>query len=344
MTSDNVVDGQIVQQGNNYLAELDQMNKVIERVVNAAITATHSAQWCDMQGKPYLMGAGAEVVALRCGVSWKNTVTKKEWREDEGGKYYLYVYEADFTLGHGPFAHTLEKIPGTCSSRDQFIGTNFKDGKDARALSEIEEGSIMKGAMTNMIVNGVTRVTGIRNMTWEQLKALGIEQGGAARITYADGAKGGTAGQGQTSAAAGVVLKFGKCKDKKLSEVDDVDLAWYTQMFEKDAATTDPEKQRYKANAEKQLAAAREERARRDNAKAYEALNKKTEPAKASLWARLQQMANALAISEDTLKTLTKKVLQKDQVNPSELTEANFTAISDELEAEKKRTSAPGSF
>lgn len=347
MTSDNTVEGQIVQQqgtGGDYLAELDKMNNVIERVVQAAIKATHSGQWCDMQGKPYLTGAGAEVVALRCGVSWKNVTKKKEWREDEGGKSYLYIYEADFTLGHGPFAHTIEAIPGTCSSRDQFIGTNFNDEEgDKRPLSEVEEGSIMKAAMTNMEVNGVTRITGIRNMTWEQLEPLGITKDGAARVGFGEGTKGGQRGQGQSSAAS-VVLKFGRSNGKTLADVNDEDLAWYTAAFERDAVTTEPDKQRWKPNAIKNLAAAKEEAARRANLKAAAAKPPDSAPAKVSLWERLKQTANALAISEETLKTLTKKVLKKDQVNPGEITEAEFTAIADELEAEKKRTSAPGSF
>jgi len=348
MTSDNkTVEGSIVHQPSgsmgDFLAELDSANNVIERVVNAAIRATHSGQWCDMQGKPYLTGPGAEVVALRCNVSWKNVTSRKEWREDEFGKSYIYIYEADFTLGHGLGAHSMEAIPGTCSSRDQFIGTNFKDGKDARPLSEVEEGSIMKAAMTNMIVNGVTRVTGIRNMTWEQLKPLGIEAGGAARVSFAEGGKGGAAGQGQ-SAAAGVILKFGRCVGKTLADIEDSDLAFYTSAFERDAVSTDPDKQRWKAGAIKNLAAAKEEAARRANVKAAAEKKTETTPPKASLWDRLKQLANALAISEDRLKELTKKTLQKDTVTPGELTDADFTAIGNELEAEKKRTSAPGSF
>lgn len=340
MSSDKTVEGQIVTTngGGDYLAELDRMNNVIERVVNAAIKATHSGQWCDMQGKPYLTGPGAEVVALRCGVSWKNVTSRKEWREDEGGRSYLYIYEADFVLGHGPFAHTLEAIVGTCSSRDQFIGTNFKDGKDQRALSEVEEGSIMKGAMTNMIVNGVTRVTGIRNMTWEQLAPMGITAGGAARVTFAEGSKGGSQNSG-ASAAESLEIKWGNAKGKKISEIDDKDLAFYMGRWDEEITKADPDKAKFRSTTLKMLAAGKEEQAKRANAKS----GVKPKSQEATFWERLQLLATQQNIPDPKLKEVTKQVLKKtpeEKVDPSTLTEADFKAIADSLEVVAKDIAA----
>lgn len=51
-------------------------------------------------------------------------------------------------------------------------------------MSEIDETNIRKAAYSNMVVNGVTRILGIRNLTWDQVKAAGIDQSKAPKVTY----------------------------------------------------------------------------------------------------------------------------------------------------------------
>ena len=76
MTSDNsngnTVDGSLVR-GNpgalvgreeiDPLVIIDKRNKLMDRILDAALRATHSGQWVNQQGKPFLTSAGAEVMA-----------------------------------------------------------------------------------------------------------------------------------------------------------------------------------------------------------------------------------------------------------------------------------------
>jgi hypothetical protein len=54
-------------------------------------------------------------------------------------------------------------------------------------LPEVDETNIMKAAYSNMMVNGITRLLGIRNLTWEQLEKYGINKDGVSKVEYRNG-------------------------------------------------------------------------------------------------------------------------------------------------------------
>jgi hypothetical protein len=58
-------------------------------------------------------------------------------------------------------------------------------------MSEFDETNIKKAAYSNLMVNGITRVLGIRNLTWDDLEPYGIKQGEVARVEYKNGSAGG---------------------------------------------------------------------------------------------------------------------------------------------------------
>ena len=58
-------------------------------------------------------------------------------------------------------------------------------------MSEVDETNIMKAAYSNCVANGITRLLGIRNLTWEQVKLGGIDPSKAAKVKYASGGAGG---------------------------------------------------------------------------------------------------------------------------------------------------------
>lgn len=222
------------------LAVIERRNEMMSRILDYAIRATHPGQWVDQNGRPYPTAPAAEVMARRCAVSIKNVQTNKVPSSDDKGPFYMYVVTATSSL---PGGYDSIEAMGTCSSRDTFLGTETKAG---RQLSDIDEGNILKAAYSNMLVNAITRLLGVRNLSWERLAELGINQGLVAKVEYNSGAKGG-------SADSAIVMKFGNGKGKTIPELNDEQLAWYKSAAEKDLAN--PEKKKYEANTKRQLAA-----------------------------------------------------------------------------------------
>ena len=159
----------ILAAANRRVAQLDQ-------IVTLALKRTNENDWVDQQGKPYLTCSGAERIARLFGVNWKNVVCEKVYSSDEVGQYYFYEYRGEFYLGRD-IIHAI----GTCSQKDAFFAKTKNGMKPA---SEIDETNIRKAAYSNMVVNGVSRILGIRNLTWEQVKKAGIDPDKAARVTY----------------------------------------------------------------------------------------------------------------------------------------------------------------
>lgn len=166
----------ILAVANRRIAQLD-------KIITLSISRTNENDWVDQQGKPYMTCSGAEKIARLFGVCWKNVVTEKIFSSDETGQFYFYECKGVFTFGQDNITAV-----GTCSQKDQFFA---KSGGTAKPLSEIDETNIRKAAYSNMIVNGVTRILGIRNLTWEQVRAGGVDQNKAAKVTYAKGGNGG---------------------------------------------------------------------------------------------------------------------------------------------------------
>jgi hypothetical protein len=228
------------------LAIIEQRNKLLDRILAVAVVSTHAGQWTNLGGKPWPTGPAAESMARRCAVSITNISREKIASNDDKGPFYIWVYRATFSL---PGGRDVLEAEGTCSSRDSFLGTETSAG---RALSDIDEGSVMKAALTNCRVNGICQLLGLRNMTWERLESLGIKQGDVAEVKYDHGAKGGGGGKSSDD----VELKFGqKHKGKRLSEIPDADVRWYIGCWEKDLA--DPEKAKYHAHSKRPTEIAR---------------------------------------------------------------------------------------
>jgi hypothetical protein len=152
----------------------------LRTIIIACIKRTNPSDWVDQNGKPYLMASGAEKLRWPLGISWK---FDEPVREDEEGGHYSYTIKGYFTLQD----YTIEAI-GTRSSRDGFFKKyDYSKGKGERVElppSEIDRNDVKKSAITNCIGNGITRLLGIRNMTWEELKDAGLDVEKTARVEY----------------------------------------------------------------------------------------------------------------------------------------------------------------
>lgn len=158
----------------------DAMNK-IKRV---AIKLTNKFDWTDQGGKPYLQVSGAEKIARMFGISWR--IDEPEMDREESG-HFAYSYKGYFSLAGA----TIEAI-GTRSSKDGFFKkyewkkvAGEDDKKTELPASEIDRGDVKKSAYTNCIGNGITRLLGIRNMTYEDLQEFaGLTKDMIAKIDY----------------------------------------------------------------------------------------------------------------------------------------------------------------
>lgn len=135
----------------------------VKKIKTLALAVTNNQDWQDEGGKPYLWVSGAEKVARLFNISWR--IGDPEI-EEHGDGHFTFTYQGNFGIG----GKEIQAI-GTRSSRDPF----FSRAKGADVdPSQISRGNVKKAAYTNCIGNGVTRLLGIRNMTWDELAQAGI--------------------------------------------------------------------------------------------------------------------------------------------------------------------------
>jgi hypothetical protein len=283
-----------------FLAAVDRRNKAIDRVLSYAIAATHPSQWMDIGGKPYATGPACESMRLRCAVSITDVEGEREEREDEKGAFYIWTYRARFAL---PGGLDVVHAEGHCSSRDQFLGsTEFKDGEGAKRKEwEVEEGNIRQAAYTNCTNNGITRILGVRNLSWERLcTLLGVERESFGKVDYEHGAKGG--GRGKLDEEK--PIPFGRAKGKRLGEAADDEIAWLLGKMKEPAS--DP---KFQASNERWVKAIEAELARRANAKGGQGA---ASPAAPTIYQRILALPAAKGRSEEDLRTVIKAVTKKE--------------------------------
>lgn len=149
---------------------IDAMGK-IKRL---SLKMTNARDWMDQGGKPYLQVSGAEKIGRLFGISWR--IDEPVCEQEEGG-HFGYTYKGYFTLG----GVTIEAI-GTRSSKDPFFN-KYKDGALLPA-SAIDRGDVKKAAYTNLLGSGITRILGMRNLTWEELSEGGITQDAVGKVSF----------------------------------------------------------------------------------------------------------------------------------------------------------------
>lgn len=179
IVDENIVD--IAAHAEERLAALDKIKMV-------ALKLTNPHDWVDEGGKPYLQGSGAEKVARLFGISWR---IFEPTEEDIGQGHYIITYKGEFALG-GAIITAI----GARSSKDGFFkkyryeGEGNERKKIELPPSEIDKGDVKKAAYTNLLANGITRLLGIRNLTYEDLnKYAGIRQDQVSTVEYKKGGK-----------------------------------------------------------------------------------------------------------------------------------------------------------
>lgn len=178
----NIDNKSLSDQTDDILSNAERRISQIDKIIDLSIKRTNENDWIDQSGKPYLLSSGAEKIARLFGISWKIIKNEKIISEDEKSKFYFYQCVGIFSFSN---KNDMIDAIGTCSSKDVFFA---KVNGEFKPLSEIDETNIMKSAYSNCIVNGITRLLGIRNLTWAQVK---IDRSKVATVTYANGGAGG---------------------------------------------------------------------------------------------------------------------------------------------------------
>jgi hypothetical protein len=151
-------------------ARVDAMN----RIKRAALRVTNAHDWTDQGGRPYIWASGAEKIARLFGISWR--LDEPSIMTEEDG-HYSYTFKGYFRMG----AVEIE-VEGSRSSKDAFFSR--KKGADVPP-SEIDRNNVRKAALTNCLGNGVTRLLGIRNLSWADLDAANIKREDVGKVEYA---------------------------------------------------------------------------------------------------------------------------------------------------------------
>ena len=170
----------------------DQAEKRIDAVMKikrVALKVTNPRDWTDQQGNPYLQASGSEKIANLFNISWR--IDEPTYDEDPDG-HYTYAYKGYFSLG----SRSIE-AEGSRSSRDTFF-MQYRyegEGKDKKRIEigvrdRANKRDVKMAALTNLLGNGITRILGIRNLTWADLKEFAnITQEQVASIQYKKGGK-----------------------------------------------------------------------------------------------------------------------------------------------------------
>ena len=190
------------------IANAERGIEAFKKIKAIALKVTNSQDWVDENGKPYLQGSGAEKVGRLFGVNW--TIDQNVKLDTYPDGHFMYTYFGVFS-----WRGAMIEAIGTRSSRDPFFSR--AKGQDIPP-TEIDHGDLKKSAYTNCIANGITRILGIRNLTWDEVRSGGIDQEKAGKVEY----------KGTSSNAEGDIttIGFGKHKGKTLAEVPTDYLQW----------------------------------------------------------------------------------------------------------------------
>jgi len=169
MTSLEIADDTLVAVAN----QAEKRINAIKRIKEIVLKVTNSNDWVDQGGRPYLQTSGGEKVGSVFGISWE--IYEPELTVEEDG-HYSYTYKGKFRLGDRKI-----EFSGSRGTKDPFFS---KAHGESVPISEIDRNDIKKSAQTNLIGNGITRILGIRNLTWEELEAAGIHRGKTNRVDY----------------------------------------------------------------------------------------------------------------------------------------------------------------
>lgn len=225
-------------------AAAERRIEAVNKIKKIALKVTNNRDWTDQGGNPYLQVSGSEKVARLFGISWR---LDEPIREDHDDGHFSYSFKGYFSMGTAEI-----EVMGTRSSQDPFFRGSREQPKPP---SEIDRNDVKKGAMTNCIGNGITRLLGIRSLTWEDLAESGISRDRLGKVNF----------RTSDPHAAAKLPNYGKYKGMPMDDpsIPVSELRYYLSGAEK--SISDPEKDKYKSLNEKMRDALIAELAKRED-------------------------------------------------------------------------------
>jgi hypothetical protein len=146
-------------------AKLEKRAKEFTKIREIAIKFTLNNDWVQYgMDNPiiYLTSVGAERLRSLLGISVTNINYKKEVLQDG---HFVYTFFGEFSIGDTKFLAI-----GSASSKTPFFS---RSRGTIIPPTEINEVNVMKAGYSNLLVNGITRLLGLRNIPLEELKKYG---------------------------------------------------------------------------------------------------------------------------------------------------------------------------
>ncbi|HET9554372.1 MAG TPA: hypothetical protein VFP50_15525 [Anaeromyxobacteraceae bacterium] len=245
--------------------QLEQRALFRERIIQLALRQTaatqyviHRAEGDEARESVYPMGAAADAMFSFLGLTWASVVEstvdgRPSYRRGEQ-KWQSEIRSVPVKDGKGNVVgeDRYYWVKSGLWSRDALVA--LAEGKRLIGVGySKDEPTTEMNAFENLKSRAVREVLGLKgkDRTWYKVQGLDLS---AARVAEFQDRK-----AGASSDPDQAVIKWGKAKGKKVSELSDDDLRFYTERQEKDCA--DPEKAKFKP--ERLLAALKAEAERR---------------------------------------------------------------------------------
>lgn len=231
------------------LLEFQVGAQIAQQVVGACVKLTKPPDWVAMGDQMYLQESGAERVKGVIGFVMPQPPECERIVVENGFAFFFQGYAGSRRLG------TVDYFVGGRSSTEKFFDKFDEDGNRL----PVDELLVRKAAYTNYVNRAISGLAGLRGLTIEDLKALGLDVTRCRAVAFGEGTKGGKGGAGMTNAPD----SFGpaEARGKAWKDVAQEHLVWYLKAFK--ASVEDATKAKYKKRNQSFLDAAKAEYDRR---------------------------------------------------------------------------------
>lgn len=167
------------------IRSLEAQSEVLKRQRQVILKQTNPLDWQAYPGGRYRINdGGLSKLKGPAGLIIEDIQAWEERGEDDNGPYIDFYYGGWGRLARlGEFSPRLYAL-GSRSTRDTF----FRKAKDRiKSLKEIDMADVRKAALTNLKVNLLSELLGIKNVTVDDLKAAGLDVSKITGIEFKEG-------------------------------------------------------------------------------------------------------------------------------------------------------------
>jgi hypothetical protein len=162
--------------------KLEIASEKAKKIRRYAISMTNERDWVDQNGKPYLTSSGGEVIRRTFAIDI--IVDKIEKEDFEAQRCYVYTVH-----GRACKNGICQSEIGTRSSKDKFFAayTTWANGKKVtkfKEMTEVDITDIKKAAVTNFEIRAISKFTGLRNVSFDELEEAGLKTNLISKIPY----------------------------------------------------------------------------------------------------------------------------------------------------------------